>query len=283
MLVNLMALIKAVLFFMTAIFYFLVTLPIYPLLSLFPNWGRRRLSRIISLFASFVCSFMGVQGRFFQIESSDKRNKDVGTLFVSNHLSYIEILLLAKKYPVSFVTSVEMKEMLFLGQICQLASCIFVERRNKSNLSNEVKDITTALKSRNNVVIFPEATSTNGESVIRFRRPLFQAAIDAKSRVVPITVNYKKINDQEVTSDNRDIVFWYGDMGFASHLWNLFKQIYIEVELFVQNPIFVNETMTTEEIALKCHDLVSSLYKPIIKPVSIRQLSRMEDICQSSF
>jgi 1-acyl-sn-glycerol-3-phosphate acyltransferase len=83
-----------------------------------------------------------------------------------------------------------MKNTFFLGQICKFASCLFVERRSRGNLDQEIKEITDALNYGHNVLIFPEGTSTNGDEVLRFKRPLFNAAIFSSKKVLPATLNY---------------------------------------------------------------------------------------------
>ncbi|MCB0357227.1 MAG: 1-acyl-sn-glycerol-3-phosphate acyltransferase, partial [Bdellovibrionales bacterium] len=184
-------------------------------------------------------------------------------LVVSNHLSYLDILLITSQFPSCFVTSMEIKETPFLGYITELGGCLYVERRSKENLHQEIQQITVALEKGFNVTIFPEATSTNGEKVLRFRRPLYQAAISSKKPVLPICLNYKFLNYQKVNKANRDTLFWYGDMNFLSHLWQLMGQesIHVEIELLPSLPII--EVVDTQILAEKSHNLVSHSFIPV--------------------
>jgi 1-acyl-sn-glycerol-3-phosphate acyltransferase len=126
-----------------------------------------------------------------------------------------------------------MKETPFLGQLCLLGGCLFVERRSKAGLINEVTELAEALKLGLNVVIFPEATSTNGEDVIRFKRPLFQAGLNAEASILPLCLNYKTLDDEKITIKNRDKVFWYGDMGFGQHALKLLQHKKVIIELTI--------------------------------------------------
>lgn len=254
------ALLRALTFTLGITGYFLTALPFYPYFKVNPMAARKIICRILGAYARFALWFMG-----FEVTREVKEAKgSENYLFVSNHLSYTDILVICGYYPACFVTSVEMRDTPFLGQICKLAGCVFVERRNKRNLGQEVKEITEALKEGLDVVIFPEATSTNGEEVIRFRRPLFRAAIDSKISVKPLTINYRYLDDEPVTLKNRDKVFWYGDMTFANHLWGVFSIKRIRVDLTVGESLKVGEEQDHGVLAELSHSRVRSSYSPVL-------------------
>lgn len=183
-------------------------------------------------------------------------------LMVGNHLSYLDVVLYASKYPCLFVTSVEVRDSFGLGHICKLAGCVFVERRSRKGLGSEVSEITEALKNGLNVIVFPEATSTNGESVLRFKRPLFQAAINSGKPVLPIVLNYKYINNQPVRLSNRDQICWYGDMDFIPHFWNFLNLSSVEADVKTLPPITDTEILDITDLSVKAHDLVESEFQP---------------------
>ncbi|MBY0517319.1 MAG: 1-acyl-sn-glycerol-3-phosphate acyltransferase [Bacteriovoracaceae bacterium] len=142
-----------------------------------------------------------------------------GKMVVCNHLSYVDVLLIFAYVPGRFITSVEIKETFLLGQITQLASCFFVERRKSKRipevLKNEMLSMQQTLKSGFNVILFPEGTSSNGETVLPFKSTLFQVAIDSQIPIQPLTLKYL------IDPRDQDSVYWYGDMTFADHLYRL--------------------------------------------------------------
>ncbi len=184
-------------------------------------------------------------------------------LIVGNHLSYLDVIIYATQYPCCFVTSVEVRDTFFLGHLCKLGGCVFVERRSRKGLKGEIREIEEALEYGLNVIVFPEATSTNGESILRFKRPLFQSAITTKSDVLPIVLNYKTVNKETVQLSNRDLLFWYGDMDFLPHFWDFLNLDSIECEIKTLPPITDTNTLDTTELSVKAHELISSEYKPI--------------------
>ena len=190
-------------------------------------------------------------------------DKKTNYLIVSNHLSYLDILIISSYLPTCFVTSKEMKETPFLGQICLLGGCLFVERRRKSGLNNEIKELSDALDDGLSVVIFPEAKSTNGEAVIKFKRPLFQAAINSCANVLPVCLNYRKLDGEKLDLKSRDKIFWYDDMGFFGHVLTLFSHKDIQAELTIMPSLNSINYTDKNELAEVCYKLVSDEYQII--------------------
>lgn len=183
-------------------------------------------------------------------------------LIVSNHLSYLDVIVLGSKFPSCFVTSKEIKASLFLGQLTSLAGCLFVDRKNKRQLSQEVSELRRVLEKGLNVTIFPEATSTNGEEVLRFRRPLFEASIASGKPILPITINYKSINAVKVGPSNRDLLCWYGEMEFFPHFIKLLTQKKIEIDVVLSEP-FLPELMPILDLASLSHQKVSQSFQTL--------------------
>jgi len=249
---------KALLFALTAVSYFTVV-PLACLVGF-----SRFIPRLVSWHARFCAWFMGLRVRFHGAVPRDEN-----FLMVANHMSYLDVLGLAAHLPTRFVTSVEMRDTPFLGQIARLAGCLFVERRSRDNLSREVMALSDALGDGERVLVFPEATSTDGSSVLRFRRPLFQAALDAGVRVLPLCLNYRRISGQDVTAKNRDDVCWYGDMGFVGHLWGVFQHHEVVLEVDVLEPFGgKDEFFDAPQAAQRAWFQVSGAYRPFPGPGS---------------
>jgi len=185
-------------------------------------------------------------------------------LIVANHLSYTDIFPLYWKFPACFVTSNEMRETPFLGQVCVAAACLFVERRNRDNIQKEIQSVTNGLKQGLNVFIFPEATSHNGEKVHMFRKTMFNGIVYSGKAILPLTLNYKRISGKEITLSNRDEIFWYGDAGFYPHILSVLTQTSIELEITIHPPITAVENKSDIELANQAHSIVAKDYQPII-------------------
>lgn len=252
---RLIAFIKLIIFALTLASYFVAAGVVFLVLK--DKYQKRKmLARLIARYSRFTCFFMGIHVYpFGTIERTSN------ALLVGNHLSYLDIIVHASLRPSCFVTSVEIRDTPILGHICRLAACVFVERRSRSNLSKEIAEVTESLQNDINVTIFPEATSTNGESVLRFKRPLFQAAIDSKAPIIPMTINYERLDGVPVTTKNRDDICWYGDMDFFPHLWRVLNQHRIDVSVRYHGLLGANEDITT--LAERSHTLVAQSFNSI--------------------
>lgn len=186
-----------------------------------------------------------------------------GAMLVSNHLSYLDILAISGTYRTCFVTSMEVKRTPLLGQVCQMGGCLFVDRKSKQNIHKEIEEITEALRHNLNVTIFPEATSTNGEQVLRFRRPLYNGAIDASRPVVPFCQNYRLVGEAPISVENRDLVCWYGDMDFAPHLWAFCGTGGATVDLIFSEPLQPKSFSNLDELVANSQLAVEKNFLPV--------------------
>jgi 1-acyl-sn-glycerol-3-phosphate acyltransferase len=223
---NLKATLKLLAFVLLALHYFSWGLILYPLYRLFPSYFFPLISTYTHWHAATLANILQLK---LVLNSSDEEilKNSKGMLLAANHLSYLDVIALMALSTYRFVTSVEVKKTFFLGHITQMAGCLFVERRNKNNIHDEIREMTESLKRKESVFFFPEATSTNGEAVLRFKIPLFQSAVDSGCPILPIAIRYLSISGNKVTTLNRDIVCWYGDMTFLDHFWQVLREDHI--------------------------------------------------------
>jgi len=135
-----------------------------------------------------------------------------GGLIVCNHLSYIDILVLSSQLPALYITSVETGSMGWIGTLCRIAGCVFVERRNPNALSSEISRIESLLRAGIPVVLFPEATSTDGRDVLPFKSALYECALRAKVPIHSFCIRY---------APRESGVPYHGEMTLLPHLHQL--------------------------------------------------------------
>lgn len=148
----------------------------------------------------------------------DRIRTDRNYLIVSNHLSYADTWLISMLTPTLFVTSREVRNTPFLGWVAALCGTVFVERRNPSQLKDEITRVAGFLKKGFNICVFPEATSTNGLEVKPFKTALLDAAKIAGTDILPVCLRYTEINGYPAGPENLDNICYYGTMYFLPHL-----------------------------------------------------------------
>lgn len=113
-----------------------------------------------------------------------------GVLVVANHVSWLDILLVAAVRPGRMLAKSEVGHWPVFGRIAARGGTLFIERDRLRALPGTVARIATALRSGATVVAFPEGSTWCGRRQGRFRPAVFQAALDARVPVQPIAVRY---------------------------------------------------------------------------------------------
>src|SRR6185369_10489209 len=93
-------------------------------------------------------------------------------LLVANHLSYLDVLVLASRLPSVFVSKAEVRRWPLLGPICTALGTIYIDRGQRRDIPRVMAEIEAALDSGLGVVFFPEGTSSKGETVAPFKPSL---------------------------------------------------------------------------------------------------------------
>lgn len=128
------------------------------------------------------------------MENIDKKQSYV---FAANHQSAFDILVVYGYLPYIFkwLLKAELKKVPFLGQACQAAGHIFVERSNPIAAKQSMQKAVEQLKNGISVVIFPEGTRTKTGKLGKFKRGAFLLAMELKLPIVPITIkgSYERV------------------------------------------------------------------------------------------
>ena len=189
------------------------------------------------------------------------RSTGQGQLVVANHLSWTDILVLSSLAPSLFITSVELRNTLFLGTLARLSGCLFVERRSASRLRKEIDAIADLLADGLSIVLFPEGTTSNGDAVRPFKAALFDPAVRAGTRVLPVCLRYNRVNGGPVTPENRERIYYYGGVRFFSHLCRVLGLRTVAVHVTFLDPLAPDRDDSPRGIANAAHRLIAAAYR----------------------
>ena len=147
-------------------------------------------------------------------------------LLVANHLSYLDILVFGALAPTVFVAKMEVRSWAVFGRMARLGGSLFIDRRNLRQVRGIVAAAEAVLRSGALLVVFPEATTTDGSTLLRFAPALFEAAVRAGSEIGAAHISY-------TLSDGRfgRELCWFGVVKPVRHLANAFAQKRILCEL----------------------------------------------------
>ena len=155
-------------------------------------------------------------------------------LFISNHLSYLDIPILGSKFPMRFVAKSEIKSWPIFGFLAKKGRSIFI-KRNKTDSFTQKNKILNMLSSGEKIFIFPEGTTSDGNRVLEFKSSSFSSVENQNFTIQPIVIVYSDLNGIPINRWLRPMIAWYGDMDLKPHLSKLVglmsikaKQIYLE-------------------------------------------------------
>ncbi|MFT4765891.1 MAG: 1-acyl-sn-glycerol-3-phosphate acyltransferase [Oleispira sp.] len=137
-------------------------------------------------------------------------------LWVCNHISWLDILLLAGNNCVDFVAKSEVANWPVIGGVIRRTGTLFIDRDNKFKAYRALPELQQRLESGTSVLIFPEGTTSTGESCLPFKPMLYQAAIRSNMLIQPVSLCYQHMDGSLCT----DVAF-IGDDEFSVS----FKQI----------------------------------------------------------
>ena len=151
-----------------------------------------------------------------------------GALVVSNHLSYLDIPVLGSVVPMVFVAKAELRRWPLWGFAASVGGTIFVNRATKRDVIRVRDEMVEARERGDTVIVFPEATSTGGETILPLKPALLADAAAEGAPVHWLTVSYRTPPDSPPA---RYSVCWWGDVGFVPHVVGLFavRRVYCTV------------------------------------------------------
>ena len=145
-------------------------------------------------------------------------------LVVSNHLSYLDIIIISAAMPCFFVAKMEISGWPFFGKAARTGGTIFLDRSSLASAMSVADQMTERLQLPVPVLLFPEGTSTDGAQVLRFHSRLIDPATTAGAPVTAAAIRYEIEGGLDERLDERmdeRELCWYGDESFTTHLWKV--------------------------------------------------------------
>lgn len=181
-----------------------------------------------------------------------------GSFLVSNHLSYLDVAVLASVTDTVFVSKSEVRGWPGIGWLARRFGTIFVARERKRDLPETNRRIDEALADGEGVVVFPEGTSTRGDQVLPFRPALLAPAADRRLPVRAASLHYATREGDPPASL---AVCWWGDAPFLPHLRGLLALRGVEARVaFDPDPV---QESDRKELAEKLWCKVNLLFRPV--------------------
>lgn len=187
-------------------------------------------------------------------------------LLTCNHLSYLDIVVLAGSHRQVFLSKAEVRDWPIIGALTRCAGTLFIRRQRKSDVAEVQSAFAAIITQGLPLTMFPEGTSSDGSSVLPFFSSLLEPAAEANWPVTPAWIGYRLEEGEGAVAD--DICYWR-DMTFGPHFLKLLTKKKIYATVVFGEPI--ERGLNRKQMAAVLHKEVTALAAqnrpPIPEPV----------------
>ena len=191
--------------------------------------------------------------RVLAVKVESRGSPAPGVVIVANHLSYLDILVVAALTPVVFVSKKEVRRWPVFGWFAEKAGTRFIDRNRRGDITRITAELGPLLAKGLTIVIFLEGTTTSGNAILPFKASLLEPAVRHGWRVLPAAINY----DVPLGRSVADEVCWWGEMTLAPHLWNLITLPWVRARVGWGEPLIAGGAR--KELAVALHARVVTL------------------------
>jgi 1-acyl-sn-glycerol-3-phosphate acyltransferase len=182
------------------------------------------------------CAILGVD-----VTANGEPFRACPTLYVANHVSYLDVLILGALLDTAFIAKLEVAGWPLFGQLGRVTGTLFV-RRHWRDAPVQCRALAARLEAGQSLVLFGEGTSTDGLAVRRFKTSLLSVVeagrLERPVAVQAVTLAYCSLRDRTpIDRSNCDLYAWHGDAEFLPHLWGVVCGDGLRVRMTIEAPI----------------------------------------------
>lgn len=232
--------------------FFTLTVPLMPIQAALLRVSPKAARRFPHWYHRQVCRLMGIK-----LEVEGTVSRDAPVLLVCNHTSWLDIPVLSALAPVSFVAKKEVGGWPFVSSLARLQRSVFIDRTRRHATGDAASEIMGRLSIGDTIVLFPEGTSSDGNTVLPFKTSLFGAVKGSEAPLLQqivvqtAAVVYTHRHGIPLTRAERPSVGWYGDMEMQQHAWEVLKSGPLTVTIRVSPPVPLDRFADRKELALR--------------------------------
>ncbi len=238
-----------------AISYLTLTIAVMPVQAVALLFSTSLAKRIPIRYHSICARVLG-----FRVIVKGTPSQVRPTLFVANHTSYFDIILLASLVPCSFIAKSEMIRWPLIGWLARLQRSVFVDRK-PVNVGEHRTEVAKRLAEGDNLVLFAEGTTSDGNRLLPFKSSLLSVAENLQSEhpltIQPVSIVATGLDGMPMGRTLRSLYTWYGDMPLMPHAWAAIKAGLITVEIEFHEPV-TNQGMNRKQLAEICREKVEA-------------------------
>jgi len=178
-----------------------------------------------------ICSIVGMRIRI------------VGTppkapfFLVSNHLSFLDVFLLASELGCVFVSKDDLNKWPFFGFISRNMNTIYINREDRRDTARVNKEIKDAMEEGLGIAIFPESKVSQDGTILPFKPALLQPAVELNVPVHHAFIHYSTPEGQPPANE---VAIWRDGVNLIQHFLNVANLSWYEATLTFGDTTFEN-------------------------------------------
>lgn len=234
----------------------LLTLPIVPLQMAALRWADAWSRRIPRFYHRCCLRLCGVSVTAIGAPAAEQP-----VVFVANHISYLDIPLLASLADVVFIAKSDIDQWPIAGLLARLQRSVFVQRK-RTSVGREGDVIRARLVEGHNLVLFGEGTTGDGNRVLPFRSAFLAVAEQREGvsapRIQPLTIAYTQLDGMPLGRVFRQTVAWCGDARLAGHVWTLLGLGRIRATVVFHEQLDPTKFTSRKALTQECERLIAA-------------------------
>ena len=234
-----------------------------------PGWGF-----IASNYYRVLCALLRIR-----VSVVGNPVRDRAVLFVSNHVSWIDIVVIGSITPVAFVAKREVASWPLVGVTAKMQRTVFVDRGRRHQTGDAVSEIVNRVVSGTSVVLFAEGTSSDGNRVLPFRSALLGAIEDQSGGgsilMQPMAITYVGQHGLPMGRQHRPLVAWYGDLDFMPHIKAFIERGVVDALVTYGDPVPADRDMDRKAMSKRLEGTVRELLVTALRgrPIPVESAS----------
>jgi 1-acyl-sn-glycerol-3-phosphate acyltransferase len=180
---------------------------------------------------------------------------------ISNHLSYVDIVVFAAVHPCVFVSKAEIASAPVLGWMTTMSGAVYVARGHGGSAMKARKGMQAVVDAGLPVVFFPEGTTSNGSGLLKFHSGLLAQVLEGGAPITAAHIEYTLTKENGADVSVANDVCWWGDAKMLPHIFKLLGLRGMQVEVrFAEHPIAFSENVThRKHAAIEARAAVATL------------------------
>jgi 1-acyl-sn-glycerol-3-phosphate acyltransferase len=218
--------------------------------TVFPRASAERRRELVGWWSAKLLRIVGV---VTEVHGAPPEQASRGAMIAANHVSWIDIFAVSSVRSTRFIAKSEIRDWPLAGWVVERAGTIFIRRERRRDTARINEVVHAALAEGDRVGLFPEGTTTDGDTLLKFHSSLFEPAVANAAPVYPCAVRYEHADGSLCRA-----MAYVGELSFMQSRGLVIRQKGVRARLAFSAPI---ETAGRgrREVAAAAHAAVATL------------------------